>query len=244
MAENGWGEAQPEEYIEAQDVQVASGQQATRWGNPQQPNMYLEAPLGQKLVPQTSSVQMGGGSGKQTGTVKTWIIEKGFGFITKPDGSDVFVHHSAVYAQGKASLEVGESVEFNLVISNDGRSKAEEVTGPGGVHVKGSSDSFGGGGGGATVCRNFQNSGACRFGMSCRFQHGSPGVSGSESYGVGVPSAYGGGNRGGGGSYNGGGASYGEGGGIGFGIGGKKPCFNYQNNGHCKFGDRCRFGHE
>merc|ERR1719419_879551 len=182
---------------------------------------------------QPNQEQMGGGGCKQTGKVKTWIVEKGFGFITKEDGSDVFVHHSSVYAQGKASLEVGESVEFNLIISNDGRSKAQNVTGPGGVHVKGSSFLHGEGatGGAVTICRNFQSSGECRFGLSCRFSHGSaPGVG---SYN-GRPNAYEGGV--GAGAYSGRGR--------GFGGGGKKPCFNFQNNGHCKFGDRCRFGHE
>jgi len=229
MAEDGWGEAQPEEYIEAN---VAPGQESI-WGNAEQSNTYFQAPQEENLVPKPSQVQMGGGGGKQTGIVKTWIVEKGFGFITKEDGSDVFVHHSSVYAQGKASLEVGESVEFNLIISNDGRSKAQNVTGPGGVHVKGSSFLHGEGatGGAVTICRNFQSSGECRFGLSCRFSHGSaPGVG---SYN-GRPNAYEGGV--GAGAYSGRGR--------GFGGGGKKPCFNFQNNGHCKFGDRCRFGHE
>jgi len=231
MAEDGWGEAQPEEYIEAN---VAPGQ-ATIWANAEQSNTYFQPPNGENLVPEPNQVQMGVGGGKQVGVVKTWIVDKGFGFITKPDGSDVFVHHSSVYAQGKASLEVGESVEFDLIISADGRSKAQNVTGPGGVHVKGSSLLHGEGasGGAPTICRNFQNSGECRFGLSCRFSHGSdPGV-GNGSYGGG-PNAYGGG--GGAGGY--------RGRGNGFGGGRKKPCFNFQNNGHCKFADRCRFGHE
>merc|ERR1719187_1535009 len=83
---------------------------------------------------------------KLTGTVKKWIEEKGFGFITGTDGNDVFVHHSAVHAQGRASLGVGEAVEYNLIIGEDGRSKAADVTGPGGVHVKGFSGGYGGGG--------------------------------------------------------------------------------------------------
>jgi len=229
MADDGWGAAQPEEYIE-EGTQGAPGQHSLGWGiGPT--TTYMQAPQGQNIpLPQANQVQMGGNYEKQTGTVKTWVNEKGFGFITKPDGSDVFVHHSAVYAQGKASLEVGENVEFHQVISDDGRSKATDVTGPGGVHVKGSSEQYdnGGGRGATTVCRNFQRTGNCRFGMGCRFVHGSGGVGDTQS-------PYGGG---------GGGANYGGGAGNGFAARGKKPCFNFQNNGHCKFGDRCRFGHE
>jgi len=231
MADDGWGEAQPEEYIEANE---APGQ-ATIWGNAEQFNTHFQASQGENLVADPSQPQMGGVLDKHTGTVKTWIVGKGFGFITQPNGSDVFVHHSAVYAQGKASLEVGESVEFNLIISADGRLKAQNVTGPGGVHVKGSSlpQGVGASGGGATMCRNFQNSGDCRFGLSCRFSHGSGGGGGGSGSYDGRANVYGGG----------GGAGY-SGSSSGFGDGRRKPCFNFQNNGHCKFGDRCRFGHE
>jgi len=227
MADNGWGAARPEEYIE-EGSQGGFGQQSAVWSNGQA-TTFMQAPAEANLpIPHPSQIPMDGVSGKQTGSVKTWISEKGFGFITKSDGTDVFVHHSAVHAQGKASLEIGENVEFTQVIGDDGRSKAEDVTGPGGVHVKGCSQPNYGGSGG-TACRNFQSTGSCRFGMSCRFMHGSGGSDGMQS-------GYG---RGGGG-----GASYGGDGGSGFGGSGKKPCFNFQNNGHCKFGDRCRFGHE
>lgn len=245
MSEDGWGEARPEEYIDALEAPVAPGHPSSEWADANVE--YVQAPqVPEFLTPSPSQVQMGGGSEKLMGTVKTWINEKGFGFIRKPDGSDVFVHHTAVYAQGKASLEVGESVEFNVIISEDGRSKAENVTGPGGVHVKGCSASFGGGvsSAGGRPCRNFQSSGECRFGTNCRFVHGNVGGSGgnaSNSYGGasdGYGSPYSGGR--GNGYSSVGGSRYGGGGGSGFG----KPCFNFQNNGHCKFGERCRFAHE
>jgi len=69
---------------------------------------------------------------KPVGSVKKWFNEKGFGFITKHDGCDVFVHYSSILSKGRASLAIGESVEFNIIISDDGREKAMDVTGPGG----------------------------------------------------------------------------------------------------------------
>ena len=52
------------------------------------------------------------------------------------DSSDVFVHHSEVYADGFRSLAVGEKLEFYM-IKKDGRKEAVMVTGPGGAFVKG-----------------------------------------------------------------------------------------------------------
>lgn len=50
-----------------------------------------------------------------TGTVKWFSSEKGFGFIT-PDGggADMFVHHSEVKVNGYASLSEGQKVEFEI----------------------------------------------------------------------------------------------------------------------------------
>jgi cold shock protein len=49
------------------------------------------------------------------GTVKWFNAEKGFGFITRDDGGpDVFVHFSAIQADGYRSLEEGQEVEFQL----------------------------------------------------------------------------------------------------------------------------------
>jgi cold shock protein len=49
---------------------------------------------------------------KEQGTVKWFNNEKGYGFISRNSGDDVFVHHSAVQGSGFKSLNEGDSVEF------------------------------------------------------------------------------------------------------------------------------------
>jgi CspA family cold shock protein len=52
---------------------------------------------------------------RATGTVKWFSQEKGFGFIQREGGPDVFVHFSAIQDRGFRTLEQGESVEFDIV---------------------------------------------------------------------------------------------------------------------------------
>jgi CspA family cold shock protein len=49
-----------------------------------------------------------------TGTVKWFSAEKGFGFIQREDGPDVFVHFSAITGDGYRNLEENQKVEFEL----------------------------------------------------------------------------------------------------------------------------------
>ena len=48
------------------------------------------------------------------GTVKWFNDSKGFGFIQREDGPDVFVHHSAIVGSGFRSLKEGDVVEFEI----------------------------------------------------------------------------------------------------------------------------------
>ena len=52
---------------------------------------------------------------RNTGTVKWFNDAKGYGFITTERGEDVFVHFSAIQAQGFRSLAEGSQVEFDLI---------------------------------------------------------------------------------------------------------------------------------
>ncbi len=52
---------------------------------------------------------------RTTGTVKWFSDAKGYGFIAREDGPDVFVHHSAIAGAGFKTLSEGERVEFDVV---------------------------------------------------------------------------------------------------------------------------------
>ena len=53
-------------------------------------------------------------SERVTGTVKWFNGSKGYGFITREEGEDVFVHYSAIEGQGFRNLEEGQTVEFTV----------------------------------------------------------------------------------------------------------------------------------
>jgi len=53
-------------------------------------------------------------SGRATGTVKWFSRAKGYGFITQPNGPDLFVHYTAIEGEGFRNLEEGQSVEFSV----------------------------------------------------------------------------------------------------------------------------------
>jgi CspA family cold shock protein len=64
---------------------------------------------------------------KLKGTVKWFNNAKGFGFIGRDDGPDVFVHYSALVAEGYKSLQEGDNVEFEIVDGQKGPQAANVV---------------------------------------------------------------------------------------------------------------------
>jgi CspA family cold shock protein len=65
-------------------------------------------------------------SEKEQGTVKWFNGSKGYGFIERESGEDVFVHYSAIVGDGFRNLDEGQRVEFTVTQGNKGP-QAEEV---------------------------------------------------------------------------------------------------------------------
>lgn len=64
---------------------------------------------------------------RETGTVKWFNSTKGYGFVTRDKGGDVFVHYSSVTGDGYRTLEEGQKVEFTVVDGQKGP-QAHEVS--------------------------------------------------------------------------------------------------------------------
>ena len=62
-----------------------------------------------------------------TGKVKSFNAEKDYGFIEREEGGDVFVHFSAIQADGFKTLEEGQAVEFDVVEGPRGEQAANVV---------------------------------------------------------------------------------------------------------------------
>ena len=62
-----------------------------------------------------------------TGVVKWFNADKGYGFIAQDDGPDVFVHHSAIRAEGFRSLNEGDRVEFTVTQGQKGPQASDVI---------------------------------------------------------------------------------------------------------------------
>jgi CspA family cold shock protein len=75
--------------------------------------LRLEAPQTWTSAP-TSLINSKGTTVKEQGTVKWFNASKGFGFIQRQSGEDVFVHFSAIQGDGYKTLNEGQAVEFEV----------------------------------------------------------------------------------------------------------------------------------
>jgi len=64
---------------------------------------------------------------REQGTVKWFNNEKGYGFISRESGDDVFVHHSTIQGDGFKSLDEGASVEFDVTSGPKGLQAANVI---------------------------------------------------------------------------------------------------------------------
>jgi cold shock protein len=69
-----------------------------------------------------------GDAAREHGTVKWFNVTKGFGFIVKNDGEEIFVHFRSIRGEGRRSLRDGQSVNF-IVTQSDKGPQAEDVVG-------------------------------------------------------------------------------------------------------------------
>lgn len=67
-------------------------------------------------------------SERETGTVKWFDTKKGYGFVTRANGEDVFIHYSAIVGEGYRTLKDGQSVEFEVVDGKKGPEAREVKT--------------------------------------------------------------------------------------------------------------------
>ena len=61
------------------------------------------------------------------GTVKWFNADKGFGFIERGNGNDVFVHYSGIAGEGYKSLEEGQNVDFDIIEGQRGEQATNVV---------------------------------------------------------------------------------------------------------------------
>jgi CspA family cold shock protein len=84
--------------------------------------LFTGKPARKSRAAATSAVS----SGKETGSVKWFSASKGFGFITRDNGQDIFVHFRSINGSGQRVLREGQRVEFDVTEGSKGL-QAEDV---------------------------------------------------------------------------------------------------------------------
>ena len=121
--------ARREAAAEIDDPGLVRNAQQGSWHNVESPVLSLPTPGGPGAVRERphnaaffcsndaviASQQAGNRTMRITGKVKWFNNAKGYGFIERDGGSDVFVHYSAIQGDGFRSLEEGQAVEFEIV---------------------------------------------------------------------------------------------------------------------------------
>ncbi|MBB1485110.1 cold-shock protein [Oceanospirillum sediminis] len=79
------------------------------------------------MTPQLANITNDENDDREMGTVKWFNVSKGFGFITRDSGGDVFVHFRSIRGTGHRSLAEGQRVRFAIIQSDKGL-QAEDVT--------------------------------------------------------------------------------------------------------------------
>ncbi len=67
---------------------------------------------------------------RSSGVVKWFSAEKGYGFIRQDDGTDVFVHFSAIQGSGYRALTQGDKVDFDVIESDKGKQAQNVIPRP------------------------------------------------------------------------------------------------------------------
>ncbi len=89
--------------------------------------MILAAMAGSLLPKVSSRPDHDEDADYETGTVKWFNVKKGYGFITRDQGDDVFVHFRNIEGKGRRSIAEGQRVSF-IVVNGDKGLQADEVT--------------------------------------------------------------------------------------------------------------------
>jgi CspA family cold shock protein len=74
--------------------------------------LFALAPI---ITTQSTSGEKENKALRELGTVKWFNATKGYGFITRASGDDVFVHYSAIQSEGYKTLNEGQRVEFTII---------------------------------------------------------------------------------------------------------------------------------